>query len=77
MTVDVITIECLKCILLENVTYILQAEKYGIECDLDKYILKRDLAYSYLIISRTECELTPQFLDIIKKFTRLNCSECK
>jgi hypothetical protein len=74
--VDVTTINCLKCVLLINTSYIIKAEQYGIECDLAKYILLRDTAYNYLLINRTECDLPIAFLTQVKKFTRLNCITC-
>lgn len=73
---DVTTINCLKCVLLINTLYIIKAEYFGIECELDKYISLRDTAYNYLIISRTECDLPIAFLTKVKKFTRLNCITC-
>lgn len=76
MIVDATTIECLECILLESVNYILKAEAYGVECNLEKYIRNRELAYNYLVIGRTDCTLPIAFLTKIKKFTRQNCIDC-
>ena len=54
MTVDATTIECLECILLESVNYILKAEAYGVE-EAIKFIIICDYFHMILLCLGEKC----------------------
>lgn len=69
-------VAALKCIFFQLVKNLKEISWYGIDCNVDQYLLNTDLAFSYLQIIDSGCELEHNLQCEIKNFITKNSSFC-